>query len=96
MEDFKIEKAEHEEEELQMTVSPVCQKDGKNLAYISFTDGVRNAEGVIPDCKITSSSGFDEGEIAQLELYMKGNLSHLKQMAASVDVLKAIMGNEKE
>lgn len=96
MEDFTMGKAEQESGELQMSVSPICRKDGKKVAYLSFTDGIRSAEGVIPDCKITASDGFEEGEIVQLELYMKSDLPHLKQLAASVDVMKAFMGNETE
>ena len=41
-------------EELKMSVSPICQKEGKRIAYVSFTDGKRTAEGKIPDCIIYS------------------------------------------
>lgn len=75
-----------------MCYSPICEKNGQKTAYVSFSDGKRSAEGEIPDCKITKNNGFDEGEVAQLELYMKGNLMMLKKMASSVNVMDAFMG----
>ena len=83
---------ENRKQELSMSVSTICEKNGQKTAYVSFSDGTRFAEGEIPDCKITKNSGFDEAEIAQLELYMKGNLMMLKKMASSVNVFDAFMG----
>lgn len=98
MENFSLEdqKINNENQELSMSVSPICEKDGRKSAYVSFSDGKRNAEGEIPDCKIIKSEGFDEAEIAQLELYMKGNLMMLKKMASSVNVFEAFMGKNKD
>ena len=31
--------------EFTMSVSPICVKDGKKIAYVSFSDGERSAEG---------------------------------------------------
>lgn len=76
---------------LNMSVSQVFQKDGKKYAFISFTDGSRKAEGKIPDCMITKSSGFSQDEVVQLEDYMRRELSDLKKMAANVNVMKAFM-----
>ncbi len=87
---------ENRRQELNMTVSPVCEKNGQKTAYVSFSDGARMAEGEIPDCRITKNNGFDEDEAAQLELYMKGNLMMLKKMASSVNVLDAFMGKKDE
>jgi hypothetical protein len=80
-------------EEMNMSVSPICKKDGRKVAYVTFSDGVRNAEGEIPDCKITHNEGFNEDEVARLEYYMEGNLGMLKQMAASVNPMDAFLGN---
>lgn len=79
------------ENEFTMSVSPVCLKDGKKFAYVSFTDGERSAEGKIPDCKITSATGLDRGEIRMLEEYMKRELPQLKKMAAGIRLVDAIM-----
>lgn len=78
-------------DELKMSVSPICVKDGKRYAFVNFTDGKRDAEGKIPDCKIISNKGFTEDEIVQLEDYMKKELPNLKQMAAGINVLGAFM-----
>lgn len=95
MKNFNIEVKQKQSDELNMSVSPICMRDGKRIAYVSFSDGTRMAEGEIPECIITKNEGFDEGEVAQLQLYMKAELATLKQMAASVNVASAFMGDKK-
>ncbi len=76
--------------ELNMSVSAVCQNEtGDKYAFITFSDGVREAEGKIPECKIKRNDGFAEIEVQQLEKYMKDNLRELKKMAAQVDIFSA-------
>lgn len=82
-------------DELKMSVSPICAKDGKKYAFVSFTDGKRTAEGKIPDCKITSSDGFGRDEIEQLEDYMSRELPQLKKMAAGINIMKSFMNDTK-
>lgn len=77
--------------EMNMLVSPVCARDGKQYAFVSFSDGERSAEGKIPECKIISSCGFTEVEIQQLEAYMKRELTGLKKTAARIRLLDAFM-----
>lgn len=74
-----------------MSVSQVFSKNGERYAFVTFTDGVRNAEGRIPACKIISSSGFDGEEVRQLEDYMVRELAQLKRMAAGVNVMRSFM-----
>lgn len=74
-------------EEVKMSVSPVCAKDGKKYAFVSFTDGNRTAEGKIPECVITHNTGFHADEVQQLEDYMKRELAQLKSMAAGINVM---------
>ena len=85
-------KKENSPEELTMQVSGICRKDTRKFAFVTFTDGKRTAEGVIPECKIQSQNGFEEDEIAQLELFMKINLDKLKRKAASIDPVRAMIG----
>ena len=79
-----------------ISVSPVCKKDGETFAFVTFTEvkcnaqELRTAEGKIPDCKIISSEGFDEGEVGMLEMYMKQNLLQLKKMAAGIRLFDVI------
>lgn len=79
------------ENELTMSVSPVCVKDGNKYAFVSFADKDRFAEGKIPSCEIVSNQGFSEAEVEQLEAYMKRELTRLKKMAAGIRVLDAFM-----
>lgn len=82
-------------DELKMSVSPICAKDGKKYAFVSFTDGKRTAEGKIPDCKITASDGFGRDEVVQLEDYMSRELPQLKKMAAGINIMKSFMNDTK-
>lgn len=77
--------------EFNMSVSQIFRQNGEKYAFVSFTDGTRRAEGKIPECKITSSSGFSEDEVAGLEDYMSRELVALKDMAAGVNVMDAFM-----
>lgn len=80
-------------DELKMSVSPICSKDGKKYAFVSFTDGSRTAEGKIPDCKIISNEGFSEDEVRQLEDYMNQELAQIKKMAAGINIMHSFMGD---
>ena len=77
--------------DMNMSVSPICVKDGERFAYVSFQEGERLAEGKIPDCKIVSNKGFTAEEVAQLEEYMILELKNLKKMAAGINVLDAFL-----
>ena len=79
------------EEAFNLSVSQVFSKDGQKFAYVSFTNDTKHAEGKIPDCKIISAEGFDESEVAQLEIYMKLELANLKKMASGIQVMRAFM-----
>ena len=79
--------------ELNMPVSAVCRNEqGNKYAFVTFNDGVRTAEGKIPDCKIIKNDGFAEIEVQQLERYLKEHLTELKKMAASIDIFSAFKG----
>ena len=76
---------------INMSVSPICVKNGEKYAFVMFTDGDRSAEGKIPDCKLISNKGFTEEEAAQLEAYMNRELPQLKKMAAGIRLLDAFI-----
>ena len=78
-------------DELQMQVSPICNKNGEKLAYVTFSDCVRRAEGEIPKCIINSNTGFSEEEKNALEDYMKQNLEMLKDLAKENNPIKSFM-----
>lgn len=94
MEDFAIDLEKKNKDDgdlMNMQVSSFCNKNGERIAYVTFSDGKRSAEGEIPSCRIASNNGFSEEEIACLETYMKANLDMLKDMAKTVNPLKAFM-----
>ncbi len=85
------------DKDINMTVSPVCTKDGKHYAFVLFSKGGKSAgseisaEGKIPDCRIISNNGFSEDELRKLEEYMVQELPMLKEMSAGIDVMRALM-----
>lgn len=82
--------------ELNMSVSAICSnKNNEKYAYVTFSDGIREAEGIIPKCRIMRNQGFAEIEIHQLEKYMQENLQQLKQMAKGVDIFSAFLANDE-
>lgn len=78
---------------LHMSVSQIFKQNGKKYAFVSFTDGIRMAEGKIPECKILTNRGFEEDEVIQLEDYMGRELIQLKEMAAGIHVMDAFLKN---
>ena len=78
------------ENEFTMSVSPICVKDGKKVAYVSFSDGERSAEGIIPDCVITSAVSMNLAQVRMLEEYMRQELPNLKRMAAGIRIIDAL------
>ena len=75
--------------ELTMSVSAICEKEGKKIAYVTFTDGEKKAEGVIPECVITVNEGFTKAEVDQLQAYMQRELPMLKKTAAGIRLFDA-------
>ena len=78
------------ENEFTMSVSPICVKDGKKVAYVSFSDGERSAEGIIPDCVITSAVSMNLAQVRMLEEYMRQELPNLKRMAAGIRIIDVL------
>lgn len=76
---------------MNMMLSGVSVKDGKQIAYVQFDDGKYSAEGTIPDCKIVKNNGFTDEQVEQLEDYLKRNLTDLKKQAAKINPFSAMM-----
>ncbi len=88
---WKADESDSMNDEMNMRVSSVCEKDGKRFAFVTFSDSERMAEGRIPECVIISNNGFSLEEVKMLEMYMKNDLSHLKRLAAGVRWIDAFM-----
>lgn len=82
-------------DELNLSVSPIVTKDNKPCAYVSFSDGKREAEAIIPECKLTANKGFSPEELSSLKDYLKENRDELMKTAKSLNVMDAFMGRKK-
>ncbi len=96
MQDFSLgprtKKEEREKEaQLNMSVSPVFERDGEKKAYVSFSDPGREAEALIPDCEIIKQKGFSEEEVEQLKEYLEAQKDSLMQTASKLNVMDAFM-----
>lgn len=74
-----------------MLVSGISQRNGKKVAYVLFEDGERSAEAVIPECEILTNKGFSETELKQMKQYMQKNLDMIKNKAAGINPIHAMM-----
>lgn len=76
---------------LQMSVSAIVTKDKEKRIYVQFTDGVKEAEGVLPGGKIIYNKGFSDEEKAFLETYIKSEEKEIVSMAKGINPIKALM-----
>lgn len=81
-------------ENLNMSVSPIVEKDGTKHIYITFEDETRSAEGSLPEKKIIRNQGFSEEEVAALEYYIAANESDIVSMAKNINILDAFMNKK--
>ncbi len=81
---------------MNMSVSEIVRKDGKQQIYVLFTEDDRTAEGVLPDGKIIKNQGFTDEEVSQLESYMISNVDTIRGMAKQVDLMQAFLGSKPE
>ncbi len=89
-------KKEHRKDaKLNMSVSPIFERDGKKKAYVSFSDPGREAEALIPDCEIVRQKGFTKEEIAQLKDYLEDQKDALLKTASGLNVMDAFMKEKK-
>ncbi|MCR5717298.1 MAG: hypothetical protein K6G23_10660 [Lachnospiraceae bacterium] len=79
---------------MNMSVSEMVRKDGKQHIYVLFTEGVKSAEGVLPEGEIICNSGFTEEEVSKLRDYLRGNVELIKGMAKKVNVMDAFLGKK--
>lgn len=78
-------------QEMEMSVSPIVRKGNQKYIYVMFREGVRTAEGRLPDGKIISNQGFSEDETAALELYLKSDKDRIVAMAKKVNAMDAFL-----
>ncbi len=91
-----LEKSNHLEEEIDnvnLLVSPPCEKDGKIYAFVSVDWEGKTAEFKIPSCELVANKGFSESQIETLKDYIQENVPMLKKEAAGINVLENMFGS---
>ena len=79
-----------QQEEMRMTYSGIVVANGKKKISVKFESGDRFAEGAIPDCRITKSSGFSEEELVMLEKYLEMNQVEIAKKAKEISGFRNI------
>lgn len=79
-------------EEINMTVTTLLHKDGKDFARVSFLRENDWAEGIVPGGKIEQSEGFDRKEIRKLEAYLAGEEESILAQAKKINPIKNLFG----
>ena len=80
--------------QMNMLVSGLVGTGENKRICVYFSDKDKYAEGSIPECKITSSKGFDQREIEEIENYLKENRDHIIEEAKKVNPLRGFMGKK--
>jgi len=78
-------------EEMTMTYSGIVVSEGRKKISVTFEAGDAYAEGSIPDCKITKSTGFEEDELVMLEKYLQMNQVEIAKKAKEISGLRGFM-----
>lgn len=79
------EKHMEKNEEIKLTYSAVVSREGKPFVSVMFERGEHDiAEGSLPSCEITYSSGFSEKEIKDLTDYLKDHRRTLIENAKQI------------
>lgn len=79
-------------EEINMTVTTLLHKDGKDFARVSFLRENDWAEGIVPGGKIEQSQGFSEEEIEKLERYLTEEEKSILARAKKINPIKNLFG----
>lgn len=81
----------NENETFTMTYSSLLQKDGKKAICIRFERTEKGAqdfaEFLLPTCNILTYKGFDEEELSQLKIYLKGNKDSLLKKSKEISTI---------
>ena len=63
----------------------------EEMISVVFEAGDATAEGSIPDCKITKSTGFEADEIVMLEKYLQMNQMEIVKKAKEINGFRSFM-----
>lgn len=77
-----------QEENINMLVSGVLHREGRNFVRVSFLRGKDWAEGIVPDGAIEKSEGFTKEEVGKLEEYLAGEKDMLIRQAKGINPIR--------
>ena len=77
-----------------MLVSGLVGSGEHKRICVYFSDKDKYAEGSIPECKITSSKGFNRDELAEIEEYLRDNRDYIIEEAKKVNPMKTFTGKK--
>ncbi|MCR4755064.1 MAG: hypothetical protein K5868_05965 [Lachnospiraceae bacterium] len=81
--------------EIKMNVSSLIRKDGDKAIYVMFTDGDKEAEFIVPECRLLNNKGFTDEEIGNLIEYIKNEQDYIYNIAKKVNPIKGFMGRQQ-
>lgn len=76
------------EEEIKLTHSGILAVKGRRHVSVRFERGRDVAEGTLPECRITKSSGFTAEEVKGLEDYLTRQCDVIFQKAKEISTIK--------
>ena len=77
--------------QMKMTYSGITNKKGKREVAVTFEEGTKLAEAVLPDCKVSKNRGFEEDEVVILEKYLQMNQLEIIKKAKEITGLRGFM-----
>ncbi len=80
--------------DIEMTISSVVRKDGKERIFVGFYDksAGKEAEAVIPGFIFIKNKGFSEEELKALKIYLEEEQSDILKKARTVNPLDGFTG----
>lgn len=80
--------------DIEMTISSVVRKDGKERIFVGFYDksAEKEAEAVIPGFIFIKNKGFSEEELKALKIYLEEEQSDILKKARTVNPLDGFTG----
>ena len=80
--------------DIEMTISSVVRKDGKERIFVGFYDksAGKEAEAVIPRFIFIKNKGFSEEELKALKTYLEEEQSDILKKARTVNPLDGFTG----
>ena len=84
----------YQDDEVRMTYSGILEHNQKKTVRVIFERGQYDkAEGSVPECKITKSTGFTADEIEQLNSFLASNTNDIMERARLINPLVNLVKN---